>query len=57
MSGSLIVLKGKSRIGEGARVEFAEWGDLRGTSKNMTPKWRTGIIWKVEGNRIFINNL
>lgn len=36
-------------------IEFAEIRDLEGCSVNMAPRWRRGIIWKIEDNRLFVN--
>lgn len=61
LSGTLVLIKGARRSGQGfevdERVEFVEWGNLRGMSKSMSPhNWQRGIIWKIEDNRLFINH-
>ena len=42
------------RFQVGERVHYINERDLAGTSKGMTPRWHTGIIWKIEGDRLFI---
>lgn len=37
------------------RIEFAIEHELRGCSKGIAPRWKTGIIWKIEDDRIFVN--
>jgi hypothetical protein len=58
MGSALVLVKGARRIGPtfsvGERIEFCEWGDLQGCSLSMAPRWHTGIVWKIEDNRLFI---
>jgi hypothetical protein len=57
MSGSLIMVKRARDFEVDQRIEFAELQDVRGMSVSMAPRWRTGIIWKIEDDRLFINLL
>lgn len=55
MSGSIIIVKRARKFKVGQRIEFADTLDLRGCSVSVAPKWRTGTIWLIEDDRLFIN--
>lgn len=59
LGSSCVLVKGARRQGAKfhvqQRLEFCEEHRLNGMTKGCTPIWRTGIIWKIEGNRLFIN--
>lgn len=52
---TVIVVKRARRFKVNQRIEFAELTDLDGMSVGCTPKWRHGLIWKIEGDRLFVN--
>lgn len=59
-SGTLALIRGaatQDTFSIDQRVQYAEWSELQGMSKGMTPKWQHGYIWKVEDNRVFINRV
>lgn len=55
MPGSIILIKRVRTFSVDQRIEFCEAMDLRGMSTGCTPTWRSGIVWKIEDNRIFVN--
>ena len=55
MPGTTIVVKRARKFHVDQWINFADVCDLRGMSTGMTPRWRGGIIWKIEDNRIFVN--
>lgn len=55
MSSAEIIVKRARIFREGQRIEFANTKDLRGMSVSATPPWRSGSIWKIEDNRLFIS--
>lgn len=57
MGSSVVVIKRARKFKVGQRIEFAETHDLNGCSVSMAPKWRTGTIWLIEDDRLFINLL
>jgi hypothetical protein len=54
LSGTTVIIKRARTFEVGQRIEFADLCDLRGTSRNMAPRWRTGYIWKIDDHRLFI---
>lgn len=56
-SSSCMLVKRTRMFYVGQRIEFALEHELRGMSKSMAPRWRTGIIWKIEDGRLFVNNV
>lgn len=57
LPGSLIMVRRARKFYVEQRIEFAELDDVRGMSVGMSPKWQHGIIWKIEGNRLFVNRV
>lgn len=35
-------------------IQFATLSEVEGMSIGCTPKWRSGRIWKIEANRLFV---
>lgn len=62
MCGSLVLIKGArkfeaTQFHEGQRIQFCDTQRMRGMWTGATPQWKTGTIWKLEGDdgRIFIS--
>jgi len=55
MGSTTIIVKRAREFEVGQRLEFAEVMDLRGCSVGVTPRWRSGIVWLIEDDRLFIN--
>lgn len=54
-SSCCVVIKRARKFHVEQRVEFADIEDLRGMCVGMAPKWRPGLIWKIEDDRLFIS--
>lgn len=54
-SSCIVLVKRVRKFHVTQRIEFAEEHALRGCSKGIAPQWRTGYIWKIEDNRLFIS--
>ena len=53
--GSTVVLVKRVRsFFVGQRIEYCETSDLCGMSVACTPTWRKGIVYRIDGNRLFI---
>jgi hypothetical protein len=57
MPGTHAVIKRHRKFYPGMHIEFAEIEQLNGMRKSCSPKWRTGVINKVEFDRIYIDNM
>ena len=51
------MIKRIRKFQEGQRIEFCDTKDLRGMSTGCTPPWKSGRIWKIDGDRLFISKL
>jgi hypothetical protein len=56
-SGCLVLIKSKRKFAVGMRIQFCDTKDLEGMSTGCTPKWRYGMIWKIEDGRLFISKI
>ena len=52
---TLILVKRARRFQIGQRIQFAELSDVSGMAVGMAPRWRHGIIWKIEQEWLFVN--
>ena len=51
---ALIMVKRQRRFHVGQRLQFADREDVRGMCVGCTPKWRGGIVWKIESDRLYV---
>lgn len=54
-SATLIIVKRVREFFVGQRIDFAEHCDLQGMCQGVTPRWRSGIVWKIEFDRLFVD--
>jgi hypothetical protein len=50
----LIMVRRARKFRVGMNIHFATISDVRAMSTGVTPKWRSGNIWKIEDNRLFV---
>lgn len=50
----LIMVKRQRKFRVGQRLQFATIEDVRGMCVGCTPRWRGGIAWKIEDNRLYV---
>ena len=55
LSSTCIVVKRTRKFYVGQAIEFAELSDLSGMCVGVAPRWRHGIVWKIEDDRLFID--
>jgi len=55
MPGTIIIIKRVRNFEVGQHIEFADICDLLGMSVGMAPRWQRGVIWLIEGNRLYVN--
>lgn len=53
-SSNLIMVRRVRRFRVGQSIMFAAIADVEGMSVGCTPPWRSGNIWKIENNRLFV---
>jgi len=51
---NLIMVRRARRFFVNQHIYFAALSEVEGMSVGCTPRWRTGYIWKIESNRLFI---
>lgn len=49
-----IIVKRARRFFVGQRIEYSTLNDLQGRSTGCTPTWTSGVIWKIEGDRLYV---
>ena len=52
---NLIMIRRVRRFHVNQQIYFATLSEVEGMSVGCTPQWRSGIIWKIEDNRLFVN--
>lgn len=53
--GTLVAVKRTRDFKVGQKIEYADTDNLKARSTSMAPQWQPGIIWKIDGDRLFIN--
>lgn len=51
---NLVMIRRVRRFSVGQQIFFATLSEVEGMSVGCTPHWRSGHIWKIESNRLFI---
>lgn len=51
---NLIMVRRVRKFHVGQSIMFAAISDVQGMSIGCTPAWRSGNIWKIEANRLFV---
>lgn len=51
---NLIMVYRVRRFRVGQQIMFATLSEVEGMSVGCTPAWRSGRIWKIESNRLFV---
>ena len=51
---ALIMVKRQRKFHVGQRLKLAAREDVRGMCVGCTPKWRSGIVWKIESDRLYV---
>jgi hypothetical protein len=54
-SGTLVMVKRVRDFELNQRIDYCEITDVDGMSTGCTPPWKHGIIWKIDGDRLFIS--
>lgn len=51
---TVVIVKRVRKFFVGQSIEFCELSSLRGMSKGCTPPWKRGTVYKIDDNRLFI---
>lgn len=52
---NLIMVRRVRNFHVGQQIMFATLSEVEGMSVGCTPAWRSGNIWKIEANRLFVD--
>ena len=53
-SSAVVIIRRVRRFSLGQRIQFANIDDLMGQCVGCASRWRTGIIWDIMDNRLYI---
>ena len=52
---TLILVRRDRTFAVGQRIKFATLDDVQGMCQGVTPRWRNGVVWKIDGGRLFVS--
>ena len=54
---ALVIVKQHKQFYVGKHIYYCDINDVQGMCVGCTPPWRTGVIWKIEAERLFIERM